>query len=181
LILLFEAKSMLLNSYDVSKAVKLCLARRLMMPAVQTTYVNTQAAAFLGMLANGEWVTNVISRILDPASATAVNFGDPVVQGSAEQLVLSANGNTGVFRGVALRNTTLPPGNSDQYLPGNSVALLTKGVIWVNAAAAVSPGQPVYSTAAGLLTNVATSNTLIANAIWESATASSGLAKLRLN
>jgi hypothetical protein len=151
------------------------------MPAVQTTYANTQAAAFLGMLANGEWVTNVISRLLDPASAAAVNFGDPLVQGASEQLVLPANGNVGAFRGIALRNTTLPPGNNDQYLSTNSVAVLTKGVVWVNAAVAVSAGQPAYYTAAGLLTNVAAGNTALPNAIWESATAGAGLAKLRLN
>ena len=59
--------------------------------------------------------------------------------------------------------------------------MLTKGVIWVNAAVAVTAGQPVYFTAAGALTNVSTSNTLIANAIWEATTTAAGLAKLRLN
>jgi hypothetical protein len=150
------------------------------MPAVQTTYTANQAAAFLGMVAAGEWVTNVISRIVDPASATAVNFGDPVLQGGSEQLVLPANGNTGTFRGIAVRDPTLPPSNNDQYLATNSIGVLTKGVIWVNAAVAVNPGQPAYFTAAGALTNVSTSNTAIPNAMWDSATAVAGLAKLRL-
>ena len=151
------------------------------MPAVQTSYSSTQAAAYLGMVANGEWVTNVISRIVDPASATPVNFGDAVVQGASEQLVLPSNGNSGAFRGIAIRSTTLPPSNNDQYLATNSLALLTKGVIWVNAGVAVSPGQAAYYTAAGVLTNVATSNAAIPNAVWESATSGAGLAKLRLN
>lgn len=149
------------------------------MPAVQTTYSATQPAAYLGMVANGEWVTNVISRIVDPASATPVNFGDPVLQGASEQLVVSANGNTGAFRGIAVREDTLPPGNNDQFLATNSVGVLTKGVIWVNAAGAVNPGQPVYVTVAGALTATATGNTALA-AIWESATTAAGLAKLRL-
>ncbi len=71
---------------------KAFLDRRPLMPAVQTTYSATQSPAYLGMVANGEWVTNVISRIVDPASAVAVNFGDAVLQGASEQLVVSANG-----------------------------------------------------------------------------------------
>ena len=151
------------------------------MPAVQTSYSATQPPAYLGMVANGEWVTNVISRIVDPASAVAVNFGDAVLQGSSEQLVVPAAGNTGVFRGIAVRDTTLPPGNNDQFLPTNSLPVVTKGVVWVNAAAAVNPGQAAYLTAAGTLTNSASGNTAIPNAIWESGTGSAGLAKLRLN
>lgn len=151
------------------------------MPAVQTTYPATQAAAYAGMVANGEWVTNVISRIVDPASGTPVNFGDAVLQGASEQLVLSANGGSGVFRGIAVREPTLPPGNNDQFLATNSVGVLTKGVIWVNAGVAVSPGQAVYVTSAGVLSNVASGNTALANAMWESATSAAGLAKLRLN
>jgi hypothetical protein len=151
------------------------------MPAVQTTYSATQNPAYLGMVANGEWVTNVISRIVDPASATAVNFGDAVLQGSSEQLVVSANGNTGAFRGIAVREPALPPGNNDQFLPSNTLGVLTKGVIWVNAAAAVSPGQAAYVTSAGALTAASSGNTLLAGAIWESATAGAGLAKLRLS
>ncbi len=53
------------------------------MPAVQTSYSNTQPPAYVGMVANGEWVTNVISRIVDPASAAPINFGDPLVQGAS--------------------------------------------------------------------------------------------------
>ncbi len=151
------------------------------MPAVQTSYSNTMSPAYLGMVANGEWVTNVISRIVDPASAVAINFGDAVLQGASEQLVLSASGGAGAFRGIAVRDTTLPPGNNYQFLAGNSLPVLTKGVIWVNAGVAVTPGQAAYVTGAGVLTNLASGNTAIPNAIWESATTGAGLAKLRLN
>ncbi len=154
--------------------------RRPLMPAVQTSYATFQSAAFLGMMANGEWVTNVVSRVVDPAAAVPVNFGDPVVQGASEQTVVSANGGTGVFRGIAIRDATLPPTASDQYAATMTVGVVTKGVVWVNATVAVSPGQPAFFTPAGLLTNVATGNTAIAGALWESATAGIGLAKLRL-
>ncbi len=150
------------------------------MPAVQTTYPLFQSPAFLGMLANGEWVTNVISRIVDPAAAVAVNFGDPVLQGASDQTVVSANGATGAFRGIAIRDATLPPSAGDQYAATMTVGVVTKGVVWVNVAGAVSPGQPAFFTPVGLLTTVATGNTAISGAMWDSATSSSGLAKLRL-
>lgn len=151
------------------------------MPAVQTIYPAAQTPGFPGLVANGEWVTNIVSRIVDPASAVAVNFGDAVLQGASEQLVVSAAGATGAVRGIAVRTATLPPANNDQYLPTNSIGVLTKGVIWVTAGVAVTPGQPAYVTGAGVLTNVATANTALPNAIWESATSGAGLAKLRLN
>ncbi len=150
------------------------------MPAVQSTYGATLAPGLPGLVANGEWVTNVISRIADPAAAVPINFGDPVLQGASGQLVVSANGGTGVFRGVAVRDTTLPPGNNDQILPTNSLAVLTKGVIWVTAAAAVSAGQPAYYTAAGAFTSAAAGTTAVPGGLWDGTTAAAGLARLRL-
>lgn len=133
------------------------------------------------MVANGESATNIVSRIVDPASPAGINFGDPVLQGASEQLVVPANGGSGAFRGIAIRDTTLPPTDNDQYPVTATVGVMTKGVVWVNAGVAVSPGQPVYFTAAGVLTNVATGNTAVPSALWESATAGAALAKLRLN
>lgn len=150
------------------------------MPAVQTSYATFQAPGYLGMVANGEWVTNVISRIVDPAAAVPVAPGDPVLQGSSEQLVVSANGGSGVFRGIAVRDVALPPSAGDVFAPTVTVGVMTKGVVWVNAAAAVSPGQPAFYTAAGALTAASSGNTAIPGALWESAAATPGLAKLRL-
>ena len=150
------------------------------MPPVQTAFTATQAPAFLGQIADGEQVTNVISRTIDQASANPVSFGDPVLQGATDGTVQSVSGGTGPFRGIAVRDATLPPSAGDQYAAGLTAAVMTKGVIWVNAAAAVTAGQAAYFTAAGLLTNVATSNTAITGALWDSTTGAAGLAKLRL-
>ncbi len=150
------------------------------MPAVQTSYPTFQSAGYLGMVANGEWVTNIVSRIVDPAAAVPVNFGDPVLQGPSEQTVVSANGGSGAFRGLAIRDATLPPGAAYTYAATATLGMMTKGVIWVTAVVAVTPGQPAFFTAAGLLTSVASGNTAIAGALWESAAPASGLAKLRL-
>ena len=151
------------------------------MPAVQTTYAPIHPAGYPGMIADGEQVTNVISRVVDPASANPINFGEPVLQGASEGTVQSVNGGTGAYRGIAVRDPTLPASAGDQYGAGITAAVMTKGVIWVTAAVAVTAAQPVYFTAAGALTNASSGNTPIANAIWESTTTASGLAKLRLN
>ena len=150
------------------------------MPAVQTSYNTSHSPGYLGMVANGEWVTNVVSRIVDPAATVAVAPGDPVLQGASEQLVVPANGGAGVFRGIAIRDATLPPTANDLFAPTVTVGVMTKGVVWVNAAAAVSPGQPVFFTPAGALTAASSGNTAIPGAMWESAAATPGLAKLRL-
>jgi len=150
------------------------------MPAVQTSYPAFQSPGYLGMVANGEWVTNIVSRVVDPTATVAVAAGDPVLQGGSEQLVVSANGGTGVFRGIAIRDATLPPTAGDVFAPTVTVGVMTKGVVWVAAASAVSPGQPAYFTASGQLTNVATGNTAVSGALWESATTGTALAKLRL-
>ena len=150
------------------------------MPAVQSSYPAFQPPAFLGMIANGERVTNIVSRIVDPAAAVPVLPGDPVLQGASEQLVVSANGGSGAFRGIALRDTTLPPAAGDGFAPTVTLGVMTKGVVWVNAAAPVAPGQPAFVTGAGALTGVSTGNTAIPGGLWDSAAATPGLAKLRL-
>ncbi len=151
------------------------------MPAVQTNFSATLTAGAPGMVADGEQVTNIISRIVDPATANPINFGEPVLQGASDQTVQSVTGGTGVYRGIAVRDPTLPPSAGDQYAATLTAAVMTKGVIWVNAAVPVTAGQPVYFTSAGALTTVSSSNTAITNAMWESTTTAAGLAKLRLN
>lgn len=150
------------------------------MPAVQTTYPSTLAPGALGMIANGEWVTNIVSRIVDPTAAAPIAFGDPVLQGPSDQTVVPVAGGSGAFRGIAIRDASLPPTDNDQYPATATIGVMTKGVVWVNAAAAVSPGQAAYFTAAGALTAASSGNTAIAGAVWDSAAGAPGLAKLRL-
>ncbi|MGJ0397420.1 MAG: DUF2190 family protein [Methylocystis sp.] len=148
------------------------------MPAVQSTYGLTIAAARAGMIANEEQLTNVISRIVD--SAGAIGFGKVVVQSSEGDEKIKVPTAGGAFRGITVRDVTLRPDDNDQYAVGESAAVLTKGVIWVLPSVAVAAGDPVYFTAAGALTNVPTSNTQIIGALWDSAGSGSILAKLRL-
>ena len=93
------------------------------MPAVQTNFAATHAPAFLGQIADGEQVTNVISRTIDQASANPVAFGDPVLQGASDGTVQSVAGGSGPFRGIAVRDATLPPSAGDQYGLGLTAAV----------------------------------------------------------
>jgi hypothetical protein len=148
------------------------------MPTVQTSFSANMAAAFPGQIADGEQATNVISRVVDPASANPVNFGEPVLQGASDGTVQSVNGGAGVFRGIAVRDATLPPSAGDQYDQTLTAAIMTKGVIWVTTAVTVAAGQPAYYPAAGALTNVASGNTAVPNAMWDAT--GTGLVRLRL-
>ncbi len=89
-----------------------------------------------------------------------------------------------LFRGVTIADKTLVTmtgGAIDVFRQKAEAALLTRGVIWVQAGAAVAADAPAYFTPAGQWTSAATGNTTIPNATFDSSTPGIGLAKLRLN
>ena len=49
----------------------------------------------------------------------------------------------GEFLGISVRDTTLGA-EQDVYEEGDTVAVMTQGVIWVTAGASVTPADPVY-------------------------------------
>lgn len=144
------------------------------MPAIQTTYAATHAQAIEGMRANMEpFIT--VSRIAEDVEG--IGFGKVCVLGDADNTVTDAEANK-KFEGIAVLDPSQP---ADTYAQYSTVAVMKKGVIWVQASVAVAKGDPVYFVpATGVLTNVSTSNTQIPNATWDSSTAGAGLAKLRL-
>lgn len=143
------------------------------MPAVQTTYGATHAAALAGMVANSEPST-VITRIVETAAGIA--FGVPVFQGTADEQVIVAAADK-KFLGIAVLDPTKDGDKHNQY---ENIPVMTKGVIWVTAGATVEAGQPVYYVpATGVWTDVATDNILVPEARWDSS-AASALAKIRL-
>ncbi|TPK59042.1 DUF2190 family protein [Mesorhizobium sp. B2-5-1] len=144
------------------------------MPAIQTTY-NAQHARWIeGMVLNME-PSVVVSRLCEDAEG--IGFGKVAVQGTADNQVVDSEA-TAKFCGIAVLDETQPTGKYEQYA---TAAIMKKGVIVASASVAVAVGDPVYYVpATGVLTNVATSNTLIANAQWDTSTAGAGLAALRL-
>ncbi|WP_058320135.1 capsid cement protein [Sinorhizobium sp. GL28] len=144
------------------------------MPAVQTTYSATHARWVEGMVLNME-PSDVVTRLAEDVEG--IGFGKVCVQGTADNQVVDSE-ITVKFAGIAVLDTTRPNGKYDQY---DNVAVMKKGVIVVQASVAVAVGDPVYYVpATGVLTNVSTSNTLIAGAQWDTSTSGAGLAALRL-
>lgn len=144
------------------------------MPAIQTTYAATHARWVEGMNLNME-PSVVVTRLAEDVEG--IGFGKVCVQGTADNQVVDSEA-TAKFAGIAVLDTTRPTGKYEQY---DNVAVMKKGVIVVQASVAVAVGDPVYYVpATGVLTNVSTSNTLIANAQWDTSTSGAGLAALRL-
>jgi hypothetical protein len=148
---------------------------------IQTSYTLTLAPAYEGMVANSEH-ENVISRQVETAGG--IGFGKVAVQGTDDnQIRVSAAGRA--FRGITIAShfagfASGSQGTKDAFDQYETVPVLTKGTIWVLASVAVAVGDPVYYVpATGVLTNVATANTAIPGAIWDSSTTGAALAKIR--
>ena len=147
------------------------------MPAIQTTYGTTIAPAYEGMIANSEDQT-ILSKQVETAGG--IGFGKVCVQGTADDQIRVSEASR-AFRGITVQSHIAGTVVSDAYVKGETVPVMEEGVVWVMASVAVAVGDPVYYVpATGVLTNVATSNTQIANAMWDSSTSGAGLAKLRL-
>lgn len=144
------------------------------MPNLQNTYVAQHARWVEGMVLNME-PSVIVTRVAEDAEG--IGFGKVGVQGTADNQVVDSEA-TVKFVGIAVLDVTRPTGKYEQF---DNVALMKKGVIVVQASEAVAVGDPVYYTpASGVLSKTSSSNTLIANAQWDTSTAGAGLAALRL-
>ncbi len=144
------------------------------MPTIQSTYAATHAKWVEGMIPNME-PNVIVTRLAEDVEG--IGFGKVCVQGTADNQVVDSEA-TVKFVGIAVLDTTRPNGKYDQY---DNVAVIKKGPIVVQASEAVAVGDPVYYTpATGVLSKTSTSNTLIANAQWDTSTSGAGLAVLRL-
>lgn len=125
------------------------------MPNLQPTYNEYLSPAIVGMRANME-PARVISRLCLPAAGMAM--GIVATYGTSDdnaRNVASGGaylGITGLDPTVRTMATSSVP---DLYLYQDIMSIYTKGVIWVKAQVAVSPGQPAYYDGNGYLTNVA--------------------------
>src|SRR5690606_13089577 len=142
--------------------------------AVQSTYSDNIAVAVNGQVADMR-LTEILSRECEDDT---LGFGLAVVQGTgADQVKVGA---AGTFIGITVKDVTLAPGQSDLYNKGDTVAVLTRGSIWVTTSGIVTAGSKVYRTATGTLNATATDNTEIVGALWETSAGSSALARLSL-
>ena len=149
------------------------------MPAVQSTYPEEIRSAVEGMVADAGLKT-IVSRTVE--TAAGVGFGLAVVQGTADDGVIVPTATGGVFRGITVRDVTLPQSAGDAYQQYDEAALMVSGVIWVTAQEAVSAGDPVsFEVTTGQLTTIVdATHDAIPNATWETSAGIGTLAKIRL-
>lgn len=138
----------------------------------QGTYLDSPAAAYAGMIAEGQPARDVSSKLIENA---AVAFGLAVGVGAADG---SARlGGTG-FVGITVADKTRL---NDSYQVGEFAAVIRKGTVWVNVLVAVADTDTVYFVAAtGVITNVAAGNVAIPGARFETSTTGAGLIRVYL-
>lgn len=149
--------------------------------AVQTTYLDNMAAAYVGMIANTE--PNVlISREVE--TSAGIGFGVPVIQGTADDQVDVIAASTDVVVGITVRDQST---TDDTFKLSETALLMRKGVLWVTVtdAGGVSAGDPVWVLVAdGTFSNAdaGTDGSLLINdARWDSSAANGALAKIRFD
>jgi hypothetical protein len=146
------------------------------MAEVQTTYSEDIPVGFPGMVANGE-TSNRISRTCEDAGG--IPFGVPVYRGSGDHGCTMTPG--GQFLGISIAHSALPltaGQTADEYAQYESVAIMTQGVIWVEAAEAVTDGAQAYGTAAGAIDDTSTDDTILTGWFFDTTGAADGLVKL---
>lgn len=147
------------------------------MAVLQTAYTDQVAPGYAGMVANGE-TSNRITRTIEDAAGIA--FGKPAYAGAGDH-GCTLTGTAATFLGITIAHETLGliAGQTPDVFPQfASVPIMTQGVIWAVAAAAVAKRDPVYATAAGTFTNVSTGNVALAGWVFDTTAASGALVKL---
>lgn len=132
-----------------------------------------------GMVADAGLKT-IISREVE--TAEGIGFGRAVVEGSDHARVVLPKDSKGAFRGLTVRDATLPRSSGDAYLKGDEAPLMITGSLWVVVTEPVEPGDAVsFELGSGQLgTTVDGHHDLIAGAVWDSFAMPGQIAKVRL-
>lgn len=110
------------------------------MTTLQSSYSETVAAGYAGMIANGE-TSNRISRTVEDSSGIA--FGVPVFRGTGDHGVTATIGTAVTFVGftIAVQGQGLESGDTaDVYQQYDSAGVLTGGAMYVDVIGAVTDG-----------------------------------------
>ena len=143
---------------------------------IQTTYSAVFAPGFPGMQANQEPAT-ISSKLVEDASLA---FGVPVFKGTRDQGVTATVG--GAFEGISMADKTVRPSSLfiDRYSQFDAVATMKKGVIFVITTSSCVAGEPVFVTAGGQFSDVASGDTALPGVTFETSGSAGALVKLRL-
>lgn len=110
------------------------------MAELQTTYTETVAKGYPGMVANGE-TSNRISRTNEDAAG--IPFGAPVFRGAGDHGCTATVGTLATFLGFAIAGAgqALVAGqDADEYQQYDSVNIMPRGAIYVTVVGAVTDG-----------------------------------------
>lgn len=111
------------------------------MAELQTSYTETVAKAYAGMIANGE-TSNRITRTCE--TAAGIGFGLPVYRGTGDHGCVSTVGTLATFLGWTVATSALAPStDADEYQQYDNVIIFTSGAIYVAVKGAVTDGAPL--------------------------------------
>lgn len=113
------------------------------MAELQTTYADTIAKGYPGMVANGE-TSNRISRTCEVAAG--ISFGVPVYRGTGDHGCTNTVGTLATFLGwtIAHAGQALIAGqDADEYQQYDNVAIITLGAIYITVNGAVTDGAAI--------------------------------------
>lgn len=149
------------------------------MAELQTSYSDTLAAGYPGMVANGE-TSNRITRTCEDAAGIA--FGKAVFRGTGDHGCTATVGTSATFLGVAIATSALAIAagqDADEYQQYDNVAIMTAGTIWVTAGEDVTAGALVYAAAAnGAFVDTSTSNVLLTGWFFDTTATSGNLVRI---
>lgn len=147
------------------------------MAVVQPTYNSRIPAGFEGQVANMT-TYDADSRICETDAGIA--FGRAIGQGTADKGAVLGGALTG-FVGISVRDVTQRPSAEDKYEDGDTMAVMTRGDIWVVPLVDVAKNDPVhYVSATGRFTNTGDIGPIVGARYMTSASAG-GLAQVRLS
>ena len=110
------------------------------MAELQTTYSNTIAKGYAGMVADGE-TSNRISRTSEDAAALA--FGSPASRGTGDHGCTGTMTTLANFLGWVIANAgqgLVSGGTADSYAQYDNVPIITSGAIYLAVKGAVTDG-----------------------------------------
>lgn len=149
------------------------------MAELQTVYTDTLAAAYPGMIANGE-TSNRITRTNEDAAGLV--FGTAAFRGSGDHGCTDTVGTSATFLGPIIASTVqgfIAGQTVDAYAQYENVPILTLGAIWVLTGDAVTDGAQVYVDAStGEWTDTTTSNILAPGWFFDTTGAADTLVKI---
>lgn len=147
------------------------------MAVLQSNYTDQVAPGYPGMVANAE-TQNRITRTIEDAAGIA--FGKAAFRGVGDHGTVGTP-TAGALLGITIAHEALallPTATADTFLQFASVPIMTQGVIWVLAGAAVADNEQAYVTPAGAFTNSAAGNVILPGWVFDTTAASGALVKL---